>query len=112
MKYYLSMNEKHIKTNIKITFIGNCQTITLCFYFQELLNENYNVAWVAYNQDEKFRLWHKRWSKKCKNKIGQLKSFQSEDNERRLMIISLTFQIKENSELMSSFIRNYVHNTK
>jgi hypothetical protein len=34
---------------MNITFIGNCQTATLCFYFQQLLNCNIN--WVLYGDE-------------------------------------------------------------
>ena len=52
---------------MNITFIGNCQTVTLCFYFQQLLNENNNICWISY--DKKFKQHIGNWSKKCKNKI-------------------------------------------
>jgi len=52
---------------INITFIGNCQTISLCFYFQQLLNQNYYICWVLY--DEEFKKHLRKWSVKCKNKI-------------------------------------------
>ena len=52
---------------MNITFIGNCQTIALCFYFQQLLNENNNICWVLY--DEEFKPHIGNWSSKCKNKV-------------------------------------------
>jgi hypothetical protein len=52
---------------MNITFIGNCQTLSLCFYFQQLLNENNNICWVLY--DEEFKQHLGDWSVKCKNKI-------------------------------------------
>jgi len=32
---------------MNITFIGNCQTLSLCFYFQKMLDDNYYVSWIA-----------------------------------------------------------------
>jgi len=54
---------------MNITFIGNCQTISLCFYFQELFNndENYNICWVSYGDEFKTHL--NTWCDKCKNKM-------------------------------------------
>jgi len=52
---------------MNITFIGNCQTVSLCFYFQQLLNENNNICWVLYG--EEFTPHLNNWSIKCKNKI-------------------------------------------
>jgi hypothetical protein len=52
---------------MNITFIGNCQTVALCFYFQQLLNENNNICWVLYG--EHFKQHLSRWSNKCKNII-------------------------------------------
>lgn len=53
---------------INITFIGNCQTICYCFYFQQLLDPSiYTVRWLLYNDSFKIHLGE--WSDKCKNKI-------------------------------------------
>jgi hypothetical protein len=53
---------------MNITFIGNCQTVSLCFYFQQLLKQtNCNVCWVLYG--EEFKIHLTAWSIKCKNKI-------------------------------------------
>jgi hypothetical protein len=54
---------------MNITFIGNCQTLSLCFYFQQLLNkdENNNIYWLLYG--EEFIPCLGDWSVKCKNKI-------------------------------------------
>jgi len=54
---------------MNITFIGNCQILSLCFYFQQLLNkyENYNICWVLYGEEFKQHL--SDWTVKCKNKI-------------------------------------------
>jgi hypothetical protein len=52
---------------MNITFIGNCQTVALCFYFQQLLNNNhYSINWVL--PYKSFRRHLKKWSEKCKNK--------------------------------------------
>lgn len=52
---------------MNISFIGNCQTVSLCFYFQQLLNQNNNIYWITYNEDFTKHLGN--WSVKCKNKI-------------------------------------------
>jgi len=54
---------------MNITFIGNCQTIALCFLFQELLHsdEDYYVCWIMYGED--FNRFIGDWTNKCKNKI-------------------------------------------
>uniref|UniRef100_A0A6C0F6R1 Polysaccharide biosynthesis enzyme WcbI domain-containing protein n=1 Tax=viral metagenome TaxID=1070528 RepID=A0A6C0F6R1_9ZZZZ len=54
---------------MKIVFIGNCQTLSLCYYFQELLKTKitYNIYWLMYG--EEFRGHLTGWSIKCKNKI-------------------------------------------
>jgi len=49
---------------MNITFIGNCQTASLCFYFQQLLNCNIN--WVLYGDEFLPNLG--RWIDKVKNK--------------------------------------------
>lgn len=53
---------------INITFIGNCQTVSLCFFFQELLDTKvYNVSWTLYGDE--FLPHMGKWSIKCQNKI-------------------------------------------
>jgi hypothetical protein len=53
---------------VNITFIGNCQTLSLCFFFQKLLeNQNYTVHWISY--DEEFNEHVQDWADKCDNKI-------------------------------------------
>jgi hypothetical protein len=53
---------------MNITFIGNCQTLALCFYFQQLLNsKNYHIHWLLYG--EEFRQHIGTWSAKCNNRI-------------------------------------------
>lgn len=52
---------------MNITFIGNCQMVALCFYFQQLLSENNKICWVMYG--ENFKQYLGKWSVKCKNKI-------------------------------------------
>jgi len=54
---------------MNITFLGNCQTVSLCFYFQQLLKENNNICWVSYGEEIKPHIIDSDWSKKCKNKI-------------------------------------------
>lgn len=49
-----------------ITFIGNCQTASLCFYFQQLLRDS-DVKWLLYGDEFKQHLGS--WSDKIKNKI-------------------------------------------
>ena len=52
-----------------ITFIGNCQLLCLCFFFQQLLpSENYTVKWVCYGKDFE-RPSKRKWAQKCKNKV-------------------------------------------
>jgi hypothetical protein len=51
-----------------ITFIGNCQTTTLCFYFQKLFElQNYDISWISYGSETYYHLGE--WSDKCKNKL-------------------------------------------
>ena len=51
-----------------ITFIGNCQLVSLCFFFQELLQKtDNNVYWISYSEIFNRHLIY--WSDKCKNKI-------------------------------------------
>lgn len=50
---------------MNITFIGNCQTASLCFYFQQLLD--CNIKWVLYGDE--FRIHLGGWIDKVKNKI-------------------------------------------
>ena len=53
---------------MNITFIGNCQTVSLCFYFQKLLEgTNHNASWVLIA--EWFKQFLDEWSEKCTNKI-------------------------------------------
>lgn len=51
-----------------ITFIGNCQTLSLCFYFQLLHPENDNIRWLLYGESFKPHAGP-GWSSKCKNKV-------------------------------------------
>jgi len=48
-----------------IAFIGNCQTASLTFYFQQLLD--CNIQWLLYG--EEFRGHLTAWSDKVKNKV-------------------------------------------
>ena len=51
---------------MNLTFIGNCQSVSLCFYFQQLLID-WNIQWVLYGDEFKMHLGE--WSHKTKNKI-------------------------------------------
>lgn len=53
-----------------LTFIGNCQTLTLCYFFQQLFattNLDYKVSWILYGKE--FIQHIGEWSDKCQNKI-------------------------------------------
>lgn len=53
---------------MNITFIGNCQLISLCYYFQQLLESlDCNICWVLYGDE--FRPYLDEWSNKVQNKI-------------------------------------------
>ena len=56
----------------RVAFIGNCQTVSLCFFLQQLLaiNKNYLVKWCLYGDD--FKAHVSKWSDKCKNKTYDL----------------------------------------
>lgn len=49
-----------------ITCIGNCQTLSLCFYLQKLLGPD-NISWIVYGDEFIHHLG--TWSDKCQNKI-------------------------------------------
>jgi hypothetical protein len=49
-----------------VTFIGNCQTLAICFYLQQL-SVNDDIGWVMYSED--FLPNVTQWSEKIKNKI-------------------------------------------
>jgi hypothetical protein len=49
-----------------ITCIGNCQTLSLSFYLQQLLGPD-NISWIVYGDE--FIRHLGRWSNKCQNKI-------------------------------------------
>ena len=51
---------------MNITFIGNCQTVALCFYYQELKTQH-NFSWVLYGDEFLKNL--NEWTDKCRNKI-------------------------------------------
>jgi hypothetical protein len=70
---------------MNITFIGNCQSVSLCFYFQQLLNSNeYNVCWVLYGEEFKPHIGN--WSAKCKNKIIDYDSSVQQIKESDIII--------------------------
>jgi len=62
---------------MRITFIGNCQLMALCFYLQQLPYRN--ASWICFNDELYKAIWHppqpglfmktKHWTDKCKNKI-------------------------------------------
>lgn len=76
---------------MKITFMGNCQTLALCYYFQQL--QYSNASWICYGEEMKRviipRKWRglfikpNHWSDKCKNKIfnylDQIEEIQKSD---------------------------------
>lgn len=50
-----------------ISFIGNCQTITLCYFFQQLFDiRNYTINYLMYGQE--FMQHLGPYSYKCKNR--------------------------------------------
>jgi len=51
-----------------ITFIGNCQTLALCFYFQQL-NQSITACWLMYGDE--FLPHFDKWTNKCKNIIKE-----------------------------------------
>ena len=53
---------------MNITFIGNCQTLSLCFYFQQLLIENSKICWISYGDECSQHVNDNNWTAKCKNK--------------------------------------------
>ena len=51
-----------------ISLIGNCQTVTLCFYLQQMLDPNrFQINWLKYGNEFDRHLGP--WSQKCENKI-------------------------------------------
>ena len=54
-----------------LTFIGNCQMLSLCYFFQQLLFEQrqYKVHWLLYGDEFKQYLFLP-WSDKCQHKIS------------------------------------------
>ena len=57
---------------MNITFIGNCQTITLCFYFQQLMSNNIDcIRWCNYGDEYTPHLYaNGHIFDKCKNKTA------------------------------------------
>ena len=51
---------------MNITFIGNCQTASLCFYFQQLLGDD-GIKWIVYGPE--FQSHLEPFMDKVKNKI-------------------------------------------
>jgi len=93
---------------MNITFIGNCQTVSLCFYFQQLLNENNNICWVLYG--EEFKPHIDDWSVKCKNKITDydesLKKLKDSD-----IIIYQNIDVKKSLFSNTDTLREIAKNT-
>lgn len=52
---------------MNITFMGNCQMVSLCYYFQQLLSKDNHICWVLYQEEFKQHLGN--WSVKCENQI-------------------------------------------
>lgn len=53
---------------MNITFIGNCQAVSLCFFFQMLDPSNTNISWILYGEEFRPHVGP-GWSSKCRNKI-------------------------------------------
>ena len=50
--------------SMKVTFIGNCQLVALCYYMQQISDD---ARWVCYGPE--FLPFLDPWSEKCVNKI-------------------------------------------
>lgn len=93
---------------INITFIGNCQTVSLCFFFQQLLKNkknDYYVAWVLYGEDFKRHLGE--WSHKCENKIL---SYQLSIDQLKISDVIIYQNVDENKSFFSN--SNYLNQIK
>lgn len=87
-----------------MSLIGNCQTVTLCFYLQQLLSPaNYSVNWLMYGND--FRQHLGKWSYKCNNKILDYDVIISKIKESDVIIY------QEISSYISNFSRTDVLKT-
>lgn len=68
-----------------ISLIGNCQTVSLCFYLQQLLDPNmYKVNWLLYGTE--FRVHLGSWSMKCTNKVLAYDKIISEIQQSDIII--------------------------
>jgi len=88
---------------MNITFIGNCQTVSLCFYFQKLLEgTNYNISWILIA--DWFKQFLGEWSEKCSNKILDY----NESIERIKLSDIIIFQeiVEEKSSICNSKMLN------
>lgn len=53
-----------LRCKMKVTFIGNCQLVALCYYIQHLVDD---ARWVCYGDE--FLPHLTSWSDKCEDKI-------------------------------------------
>jgi len=82
-----------------ISFIGNCQTVGLCFYMQQLKNiKEYNIYYLCYGDEFKPHL--ERWSDKVNNKI-------IEQYEAIEIIKNSDFIIYQEIDISKSCFSNY-----
>lgn len=58
---------------MKIVFVGNCQTASLCFYFQQLLGDQSSV-WLLYDND--FLQFYGPWLDKVNKRLDVESIFQ------------------------------------
>ena len=95
----------------RILFIGNCQTLSLCFYFQQLVkkyNNEYIVSWVLYGNEFKPILEHE-WTKKCQNIIiDQNESFELIKTSDVIIYQEIKKEQKERSENKPDGLRSGV----
>jgi hypothetical protein len=93
--------EKYVSNNMIITFIGNCQTMALCYFFQQLLaKDNYDIYWVLYGSSFGYNNTTSVWSNKCKNQILN-------DNISRDIISKSDIIIYQEIDLSKSLFSNY-----
>lgn len=85
----------------KITFTGNCQLVSLCYFLQKLLdNKDYFIQYIVYG--EEFKYCFGEWSQKCNNIITEyednyIKELQSSD-------IIIYQEVKEEKSLFANEI--------
>lgn len=87
-----------------IGFVGNCQTVALCYYLQKLTdnNSNYNVNWCSYSD---LFLGHlNTWSDKCNNKI-----YNAEEGIAYLKTCDFIFYQKIKPETSTHFHTELIH---